>query len=154
MKKTWYVSGMIVLLLVHAATAANAQENTVDSPKKTKEKKYSIIPMPVIAANPTTGLMLGISPGVTWVQGDPKTTSMSNYLGGLIFTTKKQILTTLRGTLFFEGDKWVLMSDMRYNINRLPTFGLSTKPQLTDESIVGGRMLMKVFRMVPTPVKC
>ncbi len=102
-----------------------------------QEKKISIIPMPVLAANPTAGLMFGVSPGLSFIAGDPKTTTTSNILSAFIFTTKKQIFTSVRGSVFLEGDKWVLTTDLRYNKNSQPTYGLSTKPQLADNTIIG-----------------
>ena len=90
-------------MLIGPGLFANAQDTTVSATKK--EKKFTIIPMPVIAANPTTGLMLGVSPGVSFINGDPKTTSISNFLGAFIYTTKKQLLTSVRGHMLLEGDK-------------------------------------------------
>jgi outer membrane protein assembly factor BamA len=102
-----------------------------------KQKKFTIIPMPVIAANPTTGLMYGIAPGVSWVNGNPKTTSISNFLGSFIHTAKKQLLIQIRGNMFLEGDKWISTTDLRYNLNGQPTYGLSTSPIYADNTIVG-----------------
>jgi Omp85 superfamily domain len=129
-------SKQIAILLVSLfSITANAQDTTVSVGKK--QKKFTIIPMPVIAANPTTGLMLGVSPGVSFVNGDPKTTSISSFLGAFIYTTKKQLLTSVRGSMFTEGDKWVFTTDLRFNINSQPTYGLSTKPQSSDNTIIG-----------------
>jgi outer membrane protein assembly factor BamA len=102
-----------------------------------KSKKYTIIPMPVIAANPTTGLMFGVAPGVTFVNGNPETTSISNFLGGFIYTTKNQLLTNIRGSLFTEGDKWLLTSDLRFSITSQPTYGLSTNSKLANNTVIG-----------------
>ncbi len=92
------------------------------------EKKVSIVPMPVIAANPTSGFMFGVAPGATWFSGDPQTTSMSSFLSGFIYTAKKQLFTSVRGSAFLEGDRWILTTDVRFNINSQPTYGLSTNP--------------------------
>lgn len=100
-----------------------------------KSKKFTIIPMPVVAANPTTGLMLGVAPGVSFINGNPETTSISSFLGGFIYTTKNQLLTSVRGTMFLEEDKWVYTTDIRFNINSQPTYGLSTKSKLSDNTI-------------------
>lgn len=101
-----------------------------------KQKKYSIIPMPVIAANPTTGLIYGVAPGVSWVNGDASSTSMSNFLGTFLYTTKSQLFLQLRGNMFLEGDKWISTTDVRYNLNSQPTYGLGTNKKISNETIV------------------
>jgi outer membrane protein assembly factor BamA len=131
MKRNLFTSLIIILF----SGTANAQDTTITVGKK--EKKFTIIPMPVIAANPTAGLMIGVAPGISFINGDPKTTSISNFLGGFIYTTNKQLLMSVRGSLFAEGDKWVFTTDLRYNINSQPTYGLSTKPQLSDNTVIG-----------------
>lgn len=122
------------LLLRFFSLSVQAQNTTPSSQQK--EKKVTIIPMPVLAANPTTGLMLGVAPGVSFINGNPETTSISSFLGGFIYTTKKQLLTSVRGSMFSDGDKWVFTTDMRFNINSQPTYGLSTKPQSSDNTII------------------
>jgi hypothetical protein len=121
---------------VFLSLAANAQQE--DSTLNTKSKKYTIIPMPVIAGTPTTGIMFGVAPGISFVNGNPKTTSVSSFLGGFIYTTKKQLLTSIRGNMFLENDAWILTTDIRFNLNSQPTYGLSTKPSSSDETIIGG----------------
>ncbi|MCU0421024.1 MAG: BamA/TamA family outer membrane protein [Cyclobacteriaceae bacterium] len=101
-----------------------------------KEKKIALVPMPVLAANPTTGFMFGVAPGATWVTGDTATTSMSSFLGGFIYTTKKQLFTSIRGSAFLENDRWVLTTDVRFNINSQPTYGLSTQPDKFNRTLV------------------
>ncbi|WP_077132369.1 BamA/TamA family outer membrane protein [Spirosoma montaniterrae] len=126
---------LTLLIIGLFGITANAQDTTVAVGKK--EKKFTIIPMPVIAGNPTTGLMLGVSPGVSFINGNPETTSISNFLGAFIYTTKKQLLTSVRGSLFTEGDKWVFTTDIRFNINSQPTYGLSTRSESADNTIIG-----------------
>ncbi|MEN9684951.1 MAG: hypothetical protein RLZZ28_737, partial [Bacteroidota bacterium] len=115
--------------------AQTSKTDSVPTPKK--KGKVSIIPMPVIAANPTTGLVYGIAPGASWKNGDPKTTSMSNFLGTLLYTAKKQLFTQVRGNMFLEGDSWILTTDFRYNLNSQPTYGLGSNPKDADKTIVG-----------------
>jgi Omp85 superfamily domain len=123
----------MALLSGFLSVAANAQDTTTSDKE---DKKFTIIPMPVIAANPTTGVMFGVAPGVSFINGNPETTSISSFLGGFIYTTKKQLLTSVRGSLFTEGDKWIFTSDLRFNINSQPTYGLSTKSQSADNTII------------------
>jgi hypothetical protein len=99
---------------------------------KTKEKsghQLSIIPLPVIASNPTSGLMFGLAPGASWFMGPSSNTSISSALGTFIYTTNKQWIITLKANTFFAGDKYNLLTDIRYFITSQPTYGLGTGPQ-------------------------
>jgi hypothetical protein len=104
---------------------------------KVENKKISIIPMPVLAANPTTGLIYGIAPGITWTNGSSENTSMSNFLGTLLYTSKKQLFFQVRGNTFLKGDSWILTTDIRYYLNSQPTYGLCSDPVFSDHTIVG-----------------
>jgi hypothetical protein len=105
-----------------------AQQDSVSEKTKTYGK-VKFIPLPVIGANPTSGFMIGLAPGATWFMGDPKNTSLSSALGTLIYTSKKQWIITLKATTFLKGDKWNLLTDIRYFITSQPTYGLGTGPQ-------------------------
>jgi len=96
----------------------------------TKHHDYQlrVIPLPVIASNPTNGWMFGVAPGATWIMGDTANTSLSSMLGTLIYTTKQQWINTFKATTFFSGDKCILMTDMRYFVSSQPTYGLGTGP--------------------------
>jgi len=122
-----------ILLILLLSTAAFAQDSTSVSGKKPKkpkkEKKVRIIPLPAIAANPTAGFMFGVAPGAYWMMGDTSNTSLSNALGTIIFTTKKQTLITAKANTFFAGDRWNMITDLRYFITSQPTYGLGTGPQ-------------------------
>jgi hypothetical protein len=100
-----------------------------DSTKAIKTAKVKFIPLPVIGANPTTGLMFGLAPGAYWLLGDPSYTSLSSALGSVIYTTNKQLLLTAKATTFMKGDKWNMITDIRYFITSQPTYGLGTGPQ-------------------------
>ena len=118
-----------------------------------KEKKLSIVPMPIIASNPTLGFAFGFSPGFTWFMGDKKTTSMSSVLGAFVYTTNRQLLLSLRGNSFLSGDKWNLMSDFRYQITSQPTYGLgsgskSSQPIVDNDFEVSDKHHVPVSQMM------
>lgn len=114
-----------VLLLL--GTQVCAQTVTMKSETK-KEKNFTIIPLPVIAANPTNGFMYGVAPGASWFMGDPANTSISSGLGTIIYTTNKQLLFTAKTNMFLKEDGWNLLGDWRYFITSQPTYGLGTGP--------------------------
>jgi hypothetical protein len=102
-----------------------------------KERKVTIIPMPVIAANPTTGLIFGVAPGFNWFNGNPETTSLTSFLGTFLYTAKNQVFLQVRGNMFLKDDRWLLMSDIRFNLNSQPTYGLSTNSEYMYHTVVG-----------------
>jgi outer membrane protein assembly factor BamA len=120
------LSILTLLVSMHPVCA-----QTVDTITKSKkiDHQISIIPLPVIAANPTNGWMFGVAPGATWMMGDPSTTSISSLLGTVIYTTNKQWIITLKANTFLKDDQYNLLTDMRYFITSQPTYGLGTGPQ-------------------------
>ena len=117
---------IITLILVLTAILSFASEK---QKKEKSDKKVSIIPLPAIAYNPTSGWLLGVAPGASWFMGSPDNTSISSGLGTLIYTTKKQFLFTAKTNVFLDNDSWNLMGDWRYFITSQPTYGLGTGPQ-------------------------
>lgn len=118
----------LVCLFYSLIAFANAQDSAnVQSGKK--EKNFRFLPLPAIAATPTTGWMIGVAPGAYWTLGNINKTSPSSALGSLIFTQKKQTLITAKATTFFNEDNWNMLTDIRYFISSQPTYGLGTGPQ-------------------------
>lgn len=122
---------VLICLIPLTLTSLYAQNETEPNPeeKDKKEKNLSIIPLPVIAYNPTTAWMLGLAPGASWFMGDPGITSISSGLGTVIYTTKKQLMLTAKTNMFLEGDSWNFLGDWRYFITSQPTYGLGTGEQ-------------------------
>lgn len=119
----------LLCLLAFSFSTAITQEEAEEVKPAKKEKNLSIIPLPVIAYNPTTAWMFGLAPGVSWFMGDPSNTSISSGLGSVIYTTNKQWILTAKTNVFLDGDSWNLMGDWRYFITSQPTYGLGTGPQ-------------------------
>lgn len=94
-----------------------------------QERKINVVPLPVIASNPTLGFAFGFAPGFTWYMGDKENTSMSSVLASVVYTTNKQSLFSLRGNSFLASDRWNLMADLRYQVTSQPTYGLGTGRQ-------------------------
>ena len=116
--------------------------------KKDKEqKKFRFLPLPAVAASPTTGWMVGVAPGAYWHLGDPDNTSPSTALGTLIFTQKRQLLFTAKGSTYFSGDQWYMLTDWRFFITSQPTHGLGTGPQ--SAKLVGGGLTYTDFPHTP-----
>lgn len=128
---------IIFLLHILVPLISLSQDSLSAKPAK-KEKNFRFLPLPAIAATPTTGWMLGIAPGAWWTLGDKSNTSPSSALGTIIFTQKKQVLFTAKANTFFNADKWNMLTDLRYFINSQPSYGLGTGPQSAKPVGTGG----------------
>ncbi len=129
MKQKLAILFLLCFSVVFTGFSQNSEQVKTDQPKTKKQKKVNIIWIPVLASNPASGFMYGVAPAITFVKGNPETTSISNYLGSIVYTTKKQLLLTFKGNLFFENNEWMIMNDWRYFITSQPTYGLGTGPQ-------------------------
>ncbi len=110
-----------------------AQDSIVYKPNQIRD--FKLVPLPAIASNPANGWLFGIAPSATWRMGDPKSTHLSNLVGNLVYTTKKQWLISSRSTIFLADDSWVLVGDWRFFITSQPTFGLgSSSPNAPIEN--------------------
>jgi outer membrane protein assembly factor BamA len=58
--------------------------------------------------------------------GDPQTTKLSNLVGNILYTTKKQWIFSVRSNIFLNENDWILVGDWRYFITSQPTFGLGS----------------------------
>ncbi|WP_276371925.1 hypothetical protein [Chryseolinea sp. H1M3-3] len=129
-----------MLLVSEMVLSAYGQDSIKVTNKEVANKKESrvkLIPLPVVAANPTSGWMFGFAPGAYWLMGDPSNTTLSSALGTLIYTTKKQLIVTAKANTFFEGDKWNMMTDIRFFLTSQPTYGLGTGPQSSKPAGTG-----------------
>jgi hypothetical protein len=132
--------GAFLLCLGFTAFSANAQlspETSNDSASYADDGKLKVLIIPVVAGNPTVGVLFGVLPGLNWNFGDPATTKGSAALGGFYYTTNNQLFTSVRGTAFTAENEWNLMLDLRFNLNSQPTYGLGTRPVLSDKTLVG-----------------
>ncbi|TDQ19692.1 surface antigen-like protein [Algoriphagus boseongensis] len=107
------------------ASVAIAQ---VDTSTYTPNKIYnfSFVPLPAVASNPANGWMFGLAPSASWYMGNPANTKMSNLVGNLLYTTKKQWILSSRHNIYLSENKTILMGDWRYFITSQPTFGLGS----------------------------
>ncbi len=118
---------LLLLILAGSGMRLDAQDTlTTDS---AYNKRFRIVPFPVIAANPTSGFMYGLAPAAYWRMGHPKHTSLSNLLSTVLWTTKDQFLFTAKANTYFKGDQAVMQTDIRFFDTSQPTYGLGTGPQ-------------------------
>ncbi|SMD45232.1 Outer membrane protein/protective antigen OMA87 [Aquiflexum balticum DSM 16537] len=139
MKKTFTVIWILAFLFFTPVSllAQSEMDSGEESGKKEKkEKKVDINILPVVATNPTVGVLFGVLPGVNWNMGTPEDTRNSTALIGVYYTTLNQLFTSVRANAFTKEDKFNLLTDIRFNLNAQPTYGLGSV--LDKSTLVGG----------------
>ena len=111
-----------------------SQEDSSDHFTPNKFHQFSFIPLPAVASNPANGWMFGFAPSASWYMGNPKTTKLSNLVGNLLYTTKKQWIFSSRHTIYLADNSAMLIGDWRYFLTSQPTYGLgsSTPNELAE----------------------
>lgn len=94
--------------------------------KTQKIQQFSFVPLPAVASNPANGWMFGFAPSLSWFMGDPSTTKMSNLVGNLLYTTKRQWIFSSRHNIYLADKSAILIGDWRYFITSQPTYGLGS----------------------------
>jgi outer membrane protein assembly factor BamA len=120
----------LILLFIYNISPSFAQTNDslkmTDAPSK---GKVYFSPLPVIAVNPTFGVMYGLAASTSMFVGEPSNTRMSTSLGSLTYSTKNQLMFTFKSNVYLPNDNWILLGDWRYFNTSQPTYGLGTGPQ-------------------------
>lgn len=128
---------LVLASLFFSSLVSVAQEEVKSNePSEKKEKKVDINILPVVATNPTVGVLFGVLPGVNWNMGEEETTRNSTALIGVYYTTLNQLFTSVRANAFTKEDKFNLLTDIRFNLNAQPTYGLGSV--LDKSTLVGG----------------
>lgn len=140
---------ILFALFVFTINTIWAQDST--STQGPVEGKIYFAPMPVIAVNPTFGVLYGVAASTNMFVGDPKTTRMSTSLGTITYSTKKQLMFTFKSTVYTSDDNWILMGDWRYFDTSQPTFGLGTGPQ--SAKLAGNSFPIGDEGMFSTPIE-
>jgi hypothetical protein len=87
--------------------------------------------LPSISANPTSGLLLGVSGNAVTRFGTVESTNLSTLSASVNYTTKKQFNVLLRSNVYTPGNSWKFEGDWRYLDSNQPTYGLG--PALPGE---------------------
>jgi outer membrane protein assembly factor BamA len=90
---------------------------------------FKIVPLPILAVNPTNGWLFGVAPAATWYIGDKSNTAISSLLASAIYTTNNQLMFTAKAGTYFSANKWTMITDIRFFISSQPTYGIGSGPQ-------------------------
>lgn len=93
-------------------------------PKVKSEQAGSLILLPIIGSNPSTGFMVGI--GGQYAFRMPESTRYSLISGSVQYTTQNQFIFMLKNTIFSKRNKIFYTGDWRYLIFSQSTYGLGT----------------------------
>ncbi len=129
-KMTMKIKSILLLIIVLSSSAVFAQTKDSVIVKQGPQKgKVYFSPLPVIAVNPTFGVLYGLAASTSMFVGEPSNTRMSTSLGAFTYSTKKQLMFTFKTNVYLSEDNWVLLGDWRYFNTSQPTYGLGTGPQ-------------------------
>ncbi|HEV7364505.1 MAG TPA: BamA/TamA family outer membrane protein [Gemmatimonadales bacterium] len=87
--------------------------------------------LPAISANPTNGLLLGVSGNAVTRFGPEENTNLSTVSASVNYTTKKQFNVLLRSNVYTPRNGWKFEGDWRYLDSNQPTYGLG--PALPED---------------------
>ena len=95
--------------------------------KKKPEKKGFLLVIPIIASNPTAGIIFGV--GLTYaytakLQG----TKINSITSNATYSTKGLVNCNIKSNVFVWNDRIILNGDWRYQINTETTYGLGSLP--------------------------
>ena len=92
-------------------------------------RKVRAIILPLIGYSPATGLQLGAGSSVSYYAGRNPLTNLSAGSIQVLWTTQRQLIAYIRTSMFFNQNRWLLQTDWRWYLFRLPTNGLGTGPE-------------------------
>lgn len=135
------ITSIMLFLSLYALVSAQQseiqinQEDTSDVEKEQADEtpplgpergKLYFSPIPALASNPAYGLLYGVAASGSIFMGDPSDTKMSNAMMVATYTTKNQLILTLRSNFYTNQNKWMLQGDYRFLLSSQPTYGLGT----------------------------
>jgi len=130
---------LFAFLIFSLFSIAQEQTDSLKNGSLLKEGEFSFVPLPIIGANPTVGILYGLAFSSSAMLGNPKNTRMSTSLGTINYSTNKQFLSFIKTNIYTHDDEWILLGDWRYFDSSQPTFGLGTGPEsnklVTNDSI-------------------
>jgi len=101
-----------------------------DSTKaQVKPRKLYFIPLPVISYNPAFGAIYGVAASTNMLIGELDDTNLSSGFFNATYSSKKQLVLSLKTTIYTNHNDWILLGDWRFLDSSQPTYGLGTGKQ-------------------------
>jgi hypothetical protein len=89
-------------------------------------KKFLALVLPNISSNPTNGFLLGVGGSFGWYMGPRENTKVSSAPFTVAVTSKSQLITFLKHSIYTKQNLWFLQGDWKFYIYSQPTYGLGT----------------------------
>lgn len=94
--------------------------------KKKPEKKTFLLVIPIVASNPTAGIIFGA--GLTYAYtSKPKGKKICSITSNATYSTKGLLNLNIKSNVFILNDRMVLNGDWRYLVNTETTYGLGSQ---------------------------
>lgn len=91
-----------------------------------KEDKLMWFAVPIFGSNPTLGFFYGLGGTGSIYLGNPETTNISNLNVSIQYTTNKQFISSIKGTVMMPNNSWEMLVDLKYSIFSENTYGLGS----------------------------
>ena len=107
-----------------------SKKHKADTSIKAPPKKNQFALVPVLGYTLQTGFAFDFSGNLVYRRGHKDSTNLSNWLGGISYTEKDQLLFYLQSTAWSKNNKWNFTTDCRFYKYPQNTYGLGgfTKP--------------------------
>ena len=89
-------------------------------------RRFSILVLPSVSANPSNGLLIGLSGPIGWRVGNDPNTNVSGANVSLTVTTKKQLISFIKTNIYTKENRFFLQGDWRFYLYSQTTYGLGT----------------------------
>ncbi len=107
--------------------------------------------LPAFGANPTNGLLLGVSGNAFMRLGPAPQTNASLVTASVNYTTKQQFNILVRSNVFGSHNRFLLQGDWRYQDTSQPTYGLGPAlPEELEDNLEYN--LIRIYQTVFRPV--
>jgi outer membrane protein assembly factor BamA len=105
-----------------------------------EQGKLMAFAAPLIGSNPTLGFFYGLGGTGAIYLGSPETTNVSNVNASVMYTTNKQLITSIKGTIMTPNNGWEMLVDVRYSDYTENTYGLGSdySQPINDSWTIGG----------------
>ena len=132
-----------IVILLHFFTGVLAQDDSINNKKvfvqqdikdwlvqkkwvkKKPEKNNFLLFIPIIASNPSAGLIFGT--GISYAfKANPADSRYSSISANATYSTKKQVNLNVKSNVFKVHEKLLLNGDWRYMVFTEATYGLGT----------------------------
>lgn len=109
--------------LINIIRGEKSKKKSTGIPEKGKLIAFAA---PIFGANPSMGTFFGLGGTGAIYFGEPENTSISNFNTSALYTTKNQLVVTIKGTVMTPENLWEMLFDVKYSIFSEGTYGLGS----------------------------